>query len=100
MPSGGVKVWSFSSFNLGARWSAWSIPRPDRFTYGKDPVPIAQEAGWAGGPVWTGAENLAPSTRNRSPVRLACGESLYRLSYPGPRNIKCNNNNNNNNNNI
>ena len=27
----------------------------------KDPVPIIQEAGWALGPVWTGAENLAPS---------------------------------------
>jgi len=27
---------------------------------GKDPVPIVQEAGWASGPVWTGAENLAP----------------------------------------
>ena len=25
---------------------------------GKDPVPIVQEAGWAPGPVWTGAENL------------------------------------------
>jgi hypothetical protein len=26
----------------------------------KDPVPIVQEAGWAPGLVWTGAENLAP----------------------------------------
>ena len=26
----------------------------------KDPVPIAQLAGWASGPVWTGAENLDP----------------------------------------
>ena len=26
----------------------------------KDPVPLVQEAGWAPGPVWTGAENLAP----------------------------------------
>jgi len=23
-------------------------------------LPIVQEAGWASGPVWTGAENLAP----------------------------------------
>jgi hypothetical protein len=28
---------------------------------GKDPIPIVQEAGWASGPVWTGAENLAPT---------------------------------------
>ena len=27
---------------------------------GKDPVRIIQVAGWAPGPVWTGAENLAP----------------------------------------
>jgi hypothetical protein len=26
----------------------------------ENPVPIVQEAGWAPGPVWTGAENLAP----------------------------------------
>ena len=33
---------------------------PAAFTPGKDPVSIVQEAGWASGPVWTGAENLAP----------------------------------------
>jgi hypothetical protein len=32
---------------------------PAAFTFGKDPVPIVQEAGWAPGPVWIGAENLA-----------------------------------------
>jgi len=32
-------------------------------------------------PVWTGAENLAP-TGIRSPDRPARGQSLYRLSYP------------------
>jgi len=31
------------------------------FTPGKDLVPIVQEAGWAPGPVWTGAGNLAPT---------------------------------------
>jgi hypothetical protein len=30
---------------------------PAAFTSGKDPLPIVQEAGWAPGPVWTGAEN-------------------------------------------
>ena len=25
------------------------------------PVPIVQEAGWAPGPVWTDAENVAPT---------------------------------------
>ena len=35
------------------------MPRP-HLNHGKDPVPILQEAGWASGPVWKGAENLAP----------------------------------------
>ena len=30
----------YSFFNLGARWGGWSTPRPDRFTPGKNPVPI------------------------------------------------------------
>ena len=47
-------------------------------------VPIVQEAGWAPGLAWTGAENLAP-TGIRYPDRPARSESLYRLSYPGPR---------------
>ena len=50
---------------------------------GKDPVSTVQEAGWAPGPVWTGAENLFP-TGIRLPDRPARSESLYRLSYPGP----------------
>ena len=56
---------------------------PAAFTPGKDPVPIVQEAGWFPGPVWTGAENIAP-TWIRSPDRPDRSESLYRLSYPGP----------------
>ena len=57
--------------------------RPGRFTSGKDPVHVVQEAGWATGPVWTGAENFA-ITGIRSPDRPARSESLYRLSHPGP----------------
>jgi hypothetical protein len=34
--------------------------RPVYFTSGKGSVLIVQEGGWAPGPVWTGAENLAP----------------------------------------
>ena len=50
---------------------------------GKDPVPTVQEAGWAPGPVWTGAENIA-STVIRSPDRPTRSVSLYRLSSLGP----------------
>ena len=60
----------------------WSTPRPGRFTPWKDPVPTVQEDGWASEPVWTVAENLAP-TGIRSPDRPALSESLYRPSYPG-----------------
>jgi hypothetical protein len=52
---------------------------PAASTLGKDPVPIVQEAGWAPGPVWTGAENLAAS-RIRFPDRPACGQLLCRMS--------------------
>ena len=48
-------------------WGVSVTPRP-LFTPGKKLVPIAQEAGWAPGPVWTGAENLPP----------------HRDSIPGP----------------
>ena len=57
--------------------------RPGRFITGRDPVRIVQEAGWAPGPVWTGAENPA-STENRSPDRRVRDESLYQLRYSGP----------------
>ena len=64
--------------------SGWSMPRPGRFTPGKDSLPIAEEAGWAPGLVLTGVENLAP-TGIRSPDRPTRGDSLYRLSYRGSR---------------
>jgi hypothetical protein len=54
-------------------------PRPI-FTPRKDTVPIAQEAVWALGPVWTGAENLAP-TGIRSPDCPARTQPLYTLRY-------------------
>jgi hypothetical protein len=65
---------------LEVGWGVSVTPRP-LFTPRKDPVPIAQEAGWAPGPVWTGAENLA-HTGIRSPDGPARSQSLYRLSYP------------------
>jgi hypothetical protein len=54
---------------------------PPHLTPGKEPVPIVQEGGWASGPVWTGAENLA-SADFRSPDRPVRRQSLYRLRYP------------------
>jgi hypothetical protein len=68
-------------FNLGTRRDVWPAQRPGRFTPGKDPVPIVQEAGWVPGPVWTCAKNLVP-TGIRSPDRPARSQSLHRLSNP------------------
>jgi len=56
-------------------WGVSVTPRP-LFTPEKNPVPIVQEAGWAPGPVWTGAENLAP-TGIRFPDRPASSQSIY-----------------------
>jgi hypothetical protein len=49
------------------------MPRP--FCPGKGPVPTVQKAGWASGPVWTCAENLA-STGIRSVDRPARSQWL------------------------
>ena len=77
IPIGGVKLQLFSFFSIGARreWVVDATPRPiySRENY---PVAIVQEAGWALGPVWTRAENLAP-TGIRSLDRPTSGESLY-----------------------
>jgi hypothetical protein len=66
--------------DLGTRrgWGFSVTPR-QHSTPRKDPVPIVQEAGWAPGPVWTGAENLVP-TGIRSTDVPARSQS-YRLSY-------------------
>jgi hypothetical protein len=81
-PLGRVEVCFYSIFDFGTRrrWGVSVTSRP-HFTPGKDPVSIVQEAGWASGPVWTGAENLTP-TGIWSPDRPARRQSLYRLSYP------------------
>jgi len=52
---------------------------PTASTPGKDPVPIAQDAGWAPGPVWTGGKSRPH--RDSIPDRLARSQSLYLLSY-------------------
>ena len=78
-PVQALKLWTGHTAHSGSRGIAllfhdhgtrmgWGVSVTPRmlFTPGKDLVPIVQEAGWAPGPVWTGAENLA-STGIRSP---------------------------------
>jgi hypothetical protein len=62
-------------FNLGAKWGAWSMPRPGRFTPGKYPVPIVEVGSR------TGLDGCGKSRPHRDSIP---GPSLYRLSYPGP----------------
>ena len=79
MGSRGIAL-PFIDYGTRRGWGVSVTPRPF-FTLGKEPMPIVQEAGWAPGPVWTGAENLA-HTGIRSPDRPARSQSLYRLRYP------------------
>jgi len=41
-------------------WVVNATPRP-LYPWERDPAHKVQEAGWAPGPVWNGAENLAPT---------------------------------------
>jgi hypothetical protein len=72
------------------RWEVATTLRP-LYPWESDPIPIVRVAGWAPGPVWKGAENLAP-TGIRSPDRPRRNESLYQLnhleSHYSCRNIK------------
>ena len=63
-------------------WVVSVTPRP-YFTPGKDPVPIAQEAVWAPGPVRKGGKSCP--TGIWSLDLPACSQLLYQLSYPAHR---------------
>ena len=78
-PIGGVEVQLYPFMTTALEGGEGSVSRPGHFTPGKDPVPIVQEAGWAPGMVWRGAENLAGIP---CPDRPARSQSLYRLCYP------------------
>jgi hypothetical protein len=68
-PRGGVYIQLYFFFNLGAKGDGRLMPRPGRFTaQQRDMVTIIHETGWVQGPVWSGAENFAP-TGIRSPDR-------------------------------
>jgi hypothetical protein len=66
-PEGKYRYSSTLSLNPGAIWDGVNATTRPLYP-GKDPMYIVQEDGWTLGPVWTGAENLAP----------------HRDSIPGP----------------
>jgi hypothetical protein len=64
-------------------WVVNATSRP--FYLRKDLVPIVQEAGWAPGPVWTSAENLAsPGFDARTVQPVASRYTDWAI--PAPRN--------------
>jgi hypothetical protein len=81
--SRGIALLCFISHGARRGLGVSVTPRP-LATPGNDPVPIVQEAGWAPGPVWIRAKNLAP-IGIRSPDRPARSQSPYRLSYRAHR---------------
>jgi hypothetical protein len=60
----------------------WSAPYPARFTLGNDPVPIAEEVGWASGPFCIDPSKLAPPGLDPQTVQLVLIR-YTRLRYPG-----------------
>ena len=61
----------------------WSAARPGRIlTPGKDPVSIAQEAGWAPVPVWTGGKSRPH--RLSKPNRTARSSVAIPTELPSP----------------
>ena len=63
------------SLTLVLEGGGWLTARRGRLTTSKETRYTVEEAGWAPGSVWTGAENLTP-TGVRSPDRLARSESM------------------------
>ena len=56
------------------------------FTPGKDPVPIVQEAGWAPGSVWTGAEISFsdPALITTEEIQYTYNTPNFKMSYSFP----------------
>jgi hypothetical protein len=80
----GSIAWTTAVSRVGRASNAFKVTlKPQTFLPqplypGKDPVPTVQEARWAPGPVWMGAENL-DTTGVRSPDRPAHSDFVYNL---------------------
>ena len=79
-----VELWLYSFFNLGATWG-WVVRTTSRpFNLGEW-LGAHCIGGWVGSRSrLDGCCKIAP-IEIRSPDHPACGDSLYRLSYPGSR---------------
>jgi hypothetical protein len=82
-PEGEKRYSSTLSLTSALNGGGWSMPRPGRFTPGKEtPYPLYRMLGGRHG-LSGRVRNISPPTGIRSPDLPARSESLYRLSYPG-----------------
>jgi hypothetical protein len=63
-----------------------SVTTRPLFTPGKDQVPIVQKAGWAPGPVWTGAEIFTPPGFDPRTVQPAASSYTVYTTLPTGKN--------------
>ena len=85
----GVQVQLYCFFDLNSRWGWVVNATPGPLYPGKDTrYPLYRRL--CGLHRRSGRErNISPPTRIQSPDRRVRSESLYRLSHPGPRNVRC-----------
>jgi hypothetical protein len=69
-------------------WGVNVTPRP-LFTTRNDPVSILQKAGWAPGPVLTGAENLASTGIRSRTVKPVASRYTGYATWPTKHTIHC-----------
>jgi hypothetical protein len=82
-PEGEKRYSSTPSLTSALDGGRWSTPHPSRFTPGKDPVPIVQEAGWAPEAVWSGAEISPPPVFDPRTVEpVASRYTVWAISAP------------------
>jgi hypothetical protein len=80
--SGGLAPLFLTSALDGDEWSA---PHHGRFTPGVKAPGVRRIGSWVGPRADLSAVKTMLQYRESKPARLACGPSLYRLSYPDSR---------------
>ena len=86
-PDGEYRYSSTLSLTLALDWGGWSTPRPGRFTRRKETwYPLYRRLSGPQGRSGR-VRKISLPTGIQSPDCPARGKSLYRLHYPGPRNV-------------
>jgi hypothetical protein len=81
--SRGIALQPYTFFNLGSRQREWSLPHDTAALLPQSCTGTHFTGIWVTvGPVWTGAENVAPKTRFEHRTTQPVALTLYRLRYP------------------